>query len=207
MFRLLSIGIDTISASVVLFPIIFILQRTLFKGRSFKQKVMTMLFAIYLSVVFSAVGIPNVSTLTFDLSLNIIPVIDIVSSPADYMENTVLNIILFIPIGFMLPIIWERFRFVKNTVLLGLGMSISVELLQIFTYRLTDIDDLVTNTIGTLIGYRMAEFINKKMADGFYLKEEMKNKKELLSIFVTVFLVMFLIEPFISGVLWAVILK
>jgi glycopeptide antibiotics resistance protein len=153
--------------------------------------------------VLSIVGIPSINDLTIDLSINIIPIVDIING----LKTTVLNIILFIPLGFLLPLIWHNFRSAKNTILFGFGLSLVIEISQIFTYRATDIDDLITNTAGTLLGYLIAGFVNDKCSNNLYLKDETQGNKELMCICGITFLVMFLIAPFISGALWEIILK
>ena len=59
------------------------------------------------------------------------------------------NILLFIPIGFLLP------TFVKRKPLLwGVGISVFIEIIQLITLRGTcETDDVISNTIGMLIGY------------------------------------------------------
>jgi len=64
-----------------------------------------------------------------------------------------LNILLFMPLGFLLPTIWPQFRKMKNTVCAGFFFSLAIELNQLLNNRITDIDDLFTNTLGTIVGY------------------------------------------------------
>ncbi|MBU5218048.1 VanZ family protein [Bacillus albus] len=64
-----------------------------------------------------------------------------------------LNIVLFMPLGFLLPTIWPQFRKMKNTVCAGFFFSLAIELNQLLNNRITDIDDLFTNTLGAIIGY------------------------------------------------------
>ncbi|PRT20981.1 VanZ family protein [Bacillus wiedmannii] len=64
-----------------------------------------------------------------------------------------LNIVLFMPFGFLLPTIWPQFRKMKNTVCAGFFFSLAIELNQLLNNRITDIDDLFTNTLGAIIGY------------------------------------------------------
>ncbi|MGH0680056.1 VanZ family protein [Bacillus luti] len=64
-----------------------------------------------------------------------------------------LNIVLFMPLGFLLPTIWSHFRKMKNTVCAGFLFSLAIELNQLLNNRITDIDDLFTNTLGAIIGY------------------------------------------------------
>ncbi|MFL0492027.1 hypothetical protein CN931_19905 [Bacillus sp. AFS054943] len=64
-----------------------------------------------------------------------------------------LNIVLFMPFGFLLPTIWPHFRKMKNTVCAGFLFSLAIELSQLLNNRITDIDDLFTNTLGAMVGY------------------------------------------------------
>lgn len=64
-----------------------------------------------------------------------------------------LNIVLFMPLGFLLPTIWPHFRKMKNTVCAGFLFSLAIELSQLLNNRITDIDDLFTNTLGAMVGY------------------------------------------------------
>ncbi|WP_156576467.1 VanZ family protein [Bacillus luti] len=64
-----------------------------------------------------------------------------------------LNIVLFMPLGFLLPTIWPHFRKMKNTVCAGFLFSLAIELNQLLNNRITDIDDLFTNTLGAMVGY------------------------------------------------------
>ena len=157
MIRLLSIGIDCISSIIFVVPVVIILRYAIFRQRNFNQLVAILIFALYSMAVFSAVGIPTVGTFKVDFGVNLIPLIDIVNSPLDYIKNTILNIILFVPMGFLVPAIWKNYRSIKTMFFMGLALSVSIEILQIFTFRLTDIDDLITNTAGTIIGYEISK--------------------------------------------------
>lgn len=50
-----------------------------------------------------------------------------------------------------------------------------IEILQLFTFRATDIDDIIMNTIGTCVGYGIAKIIlGKRNSYGnvFYTKSQ-----------------------------------
>lgn len=63
------------------------------------------------------------------------------------------NLLLLFPIGFLLPLVNQRFKKVKNILLFTIPLIIVIEILQYFTGRAADIDDLILNTVGTLCGY------------------------------------------------------
>lgn len=69
------------------------------------------------------------------------------------------NIILFIPYGFLLPSLYKIKG--KCVVLLGLSLSLFIELFQLFLPRWTDIDDIILNTFGTFIGYLLYKYCVK----------------------------------------------
>ena len=63
------------------------------------------------------------------------------------------NICMFIPIGFFLPLLWKRFKNPFLTVIVCLLISFGIETIQLILPRGTDVDDIILNTSGGLIGY------------------------------------------------------
>lgn len=64
------------------------------------------------------------------------------------------NIIMFIPFGILLPILFKRIRRVLNCVGLGFLNSCVIEIAQFVTRRgYLQLDDVITNTVGALIGW------------------------------------------------------
>ncbi|PEC47980.1 hypothetical protein COJ46_01160 [Bacillus sp. AFS077874] len=71
------------------------------------------------------------------------------------------NVLLFIPLGFAFPILFFKITN-KKTILIGFTLSLAIELIQAisglflgYNYRSCDIDDIILNTIGTIIGLAM----------------------------------------------------
>ena len=62
------------------------------------------------------------------------------------------NIGIFAPVGFFTALLWRKPRWWKS-LLAGFGSSASIEFIQFFIGRSTDIDDLILNTVGALVGY------------------------------------------------------
>lgn len=80
-----------------------------------------------------------------------------------FIINFLGNICIFIPIGFLLPLLWRKFnRFWKIT-LIGLGISLFIEITQLTQYRSSDVDDLWLNTLGSMIGYAIYFFAKKNV--------------------------------------------
>lgn len=75
------------------------------------------------------------------------------------------NIFLFIPFGFFLRMEKPILK-VKKLLLVGFLMSLSVEMFQLiisasihFLYRSIDVDDLICNTVGTIVGFYMCNYL------------------------------------------------
>jgi glycopeptide antibiotics resistance protein len=74
------------------------------------------------------------------------------------MKEALLNLIgntaMFIPLGVVWPTVFKKLDSHKKVISAGFGVSLAIEFLQLFFYdRATDIDDLILNTLGFLIGY------------------------------------------------------
>ena len=80
------------------------------------------------------------------------------------LRNIILNILLFIPFGYLLPTLFPRLRS-WHVILLGLAFSLCIELLQLLT-RLgyADVDDLINNTFGAAIGFLCYKLVLKDKA-------------------------------------------
>lgn len=203
MIRFLCIAMDVLPAAIILLPVIVTFQITLWKPISVQRKIWMIIFTLYLAAVFSVVGIPNIKYIRIEPQFNLIPIVDIANAPFGYMKNTVLNILMFLPLGFLLPVIWKEFWNFKRTAVFGFAFSLAIELSQIFTYRLTDVDDLITNTLGAILGYYAAKVILKKTKTDTAVRGRCG---ELAVIIGSTLLVMFFVQPYISSWLWDMVI-
>ena len=62
------------------------------------------------------------------------------------------NAAMFLPFGFLVPMLWRRFGWLRAAAL-GAGITLFVETCQLSVGRAFDIDDLMLNAIGVLLGY------------------------------------------------------
>lgn len=68
------------------------------------------------------------------------------------------NILLFIPFGILVPILWKYNRSIIRTTLMSFACSVLIELTQLATGRgYFEIDDIILNTLGGIIGYIVFE--------------------------------------------------
>ena len=78
-----------------------------------------------------------------------VPFVDMVRGPVD----TILNVLLFVPLGVFLPLLYGKFNMFGKVVLAGFLISLSIEIAQMFGTGATDINDLITNTAGACLGF------------------------------------------------------
>ena len=77
--------------------------------------------------------------------------------------NLVGNVVMFVPLGWFLPGIWRVFRGFFKTVIFGISLICLVELLQYLTgLGSCDVDDLILNTVGIILGYSIWKLKHKK---------------------------------------------
>ena len=110
------------------------------------------------------------------------------------ITNSYLNVLLFIPLGIFVPCLWPEYRSMMKTVGLGLMTSLGIEILQIFTFRATDINDLITNAEGKLARYLIGRVMIKMIPQ---LDRLNFRRSELYLLYGTVGAVMFFFQPFI----------
>ena len=157
MFSIIAIGYELLS-SLIPFLIMLILFRRV-RGKystSFSKwhYIIPAVFAVYIIAVFHITGVGTLyDGLTAELEemkerINLIPF----STKIDII-GYLLNVVMFVPLGFFVPLIWKQMDKLSSSILVGASFSILIELSQLLSYRGTDIDDLITNTLGAAIGY------------------------------------------------------
>jgi glycopeptide antibiotics resistance protein len=73
------------------------------------------------------------------------------------------NVALFFPLGFLLPLVVRDLRF-RRAMLIAIGLSISIEILQYFSrawgsYRTADVNDVILNTVGAFLGLAVVSLL------------------------------------------------
>ena len=188
MGRVIHLCAEAAVASIVLIPLFLFLDRRRFHNR--KRTILYCILAVYLSAMYAVVGLPDIRYIRFQPHFNFVPFAYMFS---DY-KNSLLNVLLFMPLGFLLPVLWARFQKATWTVLLGLGLSFLIEVLQIFTLRATDVNDLMTNTLGTFSGWCVARLMPARAI----AVQPQESTRDLRLVFGITFLIMFLLHPLLS---------
>ena len=197
MSRVIAMCLEAGIASILLIPAFTVLNKRCFHDRN--RTILYLVFALYLAAMDAVVGLPNIQFIRFEPNINLKPFQYMFS---DY-ENSFLNVLLFMPLGFFLPVLWQRFRKLRWTVLFGLCTSLLIETLQLFTFRATDVNDLMTNTLGTILGWAVARIL-LRLAPSIRPWED---SSDLYWVCGVTFAIGFFLQPFLANILWALFLK
>lgn len=74
-------------------------------------------------------------------------------------RNIILNILMFVPLGFMIPLLFKKCKRWYITYLIGFGATLFIEILQLISKRgIFELDDIINNTLGCIIGYGIVIF-------------------------------------------------
>lgn len=177
-------------AMVILLPVFFLVNCC--HTRSWRKTLGYLIFAFYLAAIDSVVGLPNIRYIRFDLNINLVPMAYMFS---DY-RTSLLNVMLFLPLGFLLPVLCPGFQKFWKTALFGLCLSLCIELLQIFTFRATDINDLMTNTAGTILGWWAGQALAARQGSCGW------KVRELFGVSALTMAIMFFVQPYLVALLW-----
>ena len=149
--------------AVLYAPVCFLLRKRVPP----KKQIACFLFGACVIMVLAATVVVGVTgTAAADRSLNLVP-FRVFQETWDMPQpkkitQTVANIVMFIPLGFMLPTAFRGMRYFWKTALSLTLFSLAIETAQYFTGRSADIDDLMLNASGGILGY-LAFFIISKL--------------------------------------------
>lgn len=154
---------------------LFLLGRSFGERLSGKSRFFLVLYVLYLSAMFHVVGLPGLPYVGWDPSLNWIPFSDYADSRFVWLSW--MNTLMLMPLGFLLPLIWGRFQRFREVLTAGFATSAAIEFLQLFSFRATDIDDLIFNTLGACLGFGVV-----KLLAGRRWRAAAGDRREILSL-------------------------
>ena len=136
-----------------------------FKKFSVKRELQMLLVYICLVVIARFVYFPlhfvdgEIVTLTIEFSttlsdmISLIPFFFLFDRYDGWLINIIGNIAMFIPVGIVWPICFRKLDNIKKTLIAGISFILFIELSQLLCLeRHTDVDDVILNTSGVLIG-------------------------------------------------------
>lgn len=158
--------------ALAVISVIWCLQRALtaFKTRSFSWKRELQLLLVYICIVvvvrftffpfFKVDG--RIQPLIFDSArvfpprINWIPFVNLLdyTEPREVLINVIGNTTMFIPLGVVWPSVYRKLDSHWKVIAAGVGFSLAIEILQLPIFdRVSDVDDLLLNSLGYLAGY------------------------------------------------------
>jgi glycopeptide antibiotics resistance protein len=143
--------------------------RTSGHGLSFRREILLLIFVVYLSGLATATLIPNRNSrsaaqaaMGIDLHPNlasltcssaILPKGS--TARAFCLHNAKGNVMLFFPLGILMPLVWKRVRFWSG-IQIAIAVSVAIELVQYLSMgwsnRNADVNDVVLNVFGAFLG-------------------------------------------------------
>jgi len=148
----------------------FYRARTSARISSLRRESLLLVFVIYLSGLIAATLLPNHNPRLLKLDttrIELRPSQTTLTCPAAAFPsdatarhfcvyNAKGNILLFVPLGILLPLVWWRLSFWKG-LQIALAVSVSIEILQYVSrmwgsFRSADINDVILNLAGACLG-------------------------------------------------------
>ena len=129
----------------------------------FYKEVMLLFFAMYILCLFQVVTSQDMNLLTGN---NFIPFYEIFRYKLGsryFVKNIIGNVIMFMPYGFFVSRYGVRRNYKIATFLILLA-SISIECTQLVIGRIFDIDDIILNFAGGILGYFIYNTLDKILA-------------------------------------------
>ena len=176
------------------------------KKIDWKREAILLLMFVNLAVIFRFVYFPrglingHVAPLIFDssrmfpLRVNLVPYrnLFVYINLRDTLFNVAGNVLLFVPTGIILPIVYPKLRKWYKTVFVGSLISLLIELSQLPFYdRATDIDDWILNTAGVILGYLLYALIKRV--------KKKRNKREVMKKAVNCILILLILPLTLCG--------
>lgn len=163
------LGVLVVPLSVVLSVSSPLASRRRKERKSLAAGAVSWCFTLYVILVgLLTLAPPPFSTSNGIFGTNIVPVIYSIrcfvpnpgqpSTTAFCLRIITGNLVMFVPLGIMLPLLSERWASAKAVLTIALMASVSIELLQyaerwLGSARWSDIDDVLLNVTGALLGY------------------------------------------------------
>lgn len=137
-------------------------------NQKLKKEITWILFILYIIFLLSTIVYTKLTTGAIypelNITSNLVPFTSIIETITLLLTKTqgfyyifdylILDIILFIPLGLFLPILFPKTKKIKNFILICLTISIIKELFQLLlNVGMFNIDDIILNLSGAIISY------------------------------------------------------
>jgi Glycopeptide antibiotics resistance protein len=155
-------------------PIVVVTFKRRYKDLQKLGAVLLVLYIVYAAkYFFFPIGIDRDVFHARGLGINIIPIVDLIRdfqtvSLRVFMFQVFGNIVSFMPLAFLLAIIYPKYRIARKNMLLCFIISMSIEIIQLLINIITqianrgvEINDIILNTLGSIVGFLLYVFSEK----------------------------------------------
>jgi glycopeptide antibiotics resistance protein len=178
-YRSLALPILVLSAIVLPCWVVYRLYRQRTGGRSlaFRREALLLIFVAYLSGLAAVTLVPNNSSRVraegaggIELRPSVAsltcsaPSLPTGSRAGGFcVRNARGNFMLFLPLGFLIPLVWRHIRFWRG-LQIATALSVGIELVQYLSsalgsYRAADVNDVILNVAGASVGLAVVSLL------------------------------------------------
>ena len=138
----------------VIFAIRFVIGKSQ-KGKvRFRQYLAEFGLVLWVCLILKVTGMLDLVYWEIPKAMEILDTVCRIPFAGNAFSMIVLNLLLFMPFGFLLPVVFPGFvKSGKKVFLAGLMFSVGIELTQLFSGRMFESDDIIANSLGALLGY------------------------------------------------------
>lgn len=120
---------------------------------NFIHMIWVFIFLYYVYLVLETTGIGTIWKIGLYLGMKLQEEINLIPFRDGISLSMILNVVMFMPLGFLLPLLWKEYQSLVRTAIIGFCFSCGIEFCQLFNRRVSDVDDLLMNTLGAILGW------------------------------------------------------
>lgn len=120
---------------------------------NFIHMIWVFIFLYYVYLVLETTGIGTIREIGLYPGMKLQEEINLIPFRDGISLSMILNVVMFMPLGFLLPLLWKEYQSLVRTAIIGFCFSCGIEFCQLFNRRVSDVDDLLMNTLGAILGW------------------------------------------------------
>lgn len=120
---------------------------------NFIHMIWVFIFLYYVYLVLETTGIGTIWEIGLYTGMKLQEEINLIPFRDGISLSMILNVVMFMPLGFLLPLLWKEYQSLVRTAIIGFCFSCGIEFCQLFNRRVSDVDDLLMNTLGAILGW------------------------------------------------------
>lgn len=120
---------------------------------NFIHMIWVFIFLYYVYLVLETTGIGTIWEIGLYPGMKLQEEINLIPFRDGISLSMILNVVMFMSLGFLLPLLWKEYQSLVRTAIIGFCFSCGIEFCQLFNRRVSDVDDLLMNTLGAILGW------------------------------------------------------